>query len=235
MCRLLVPERVKEPEYLDLGLGSRDDVSANLAEMDRINRVLGGVRALTRHLYPRLLRHGRPATVADLGTGSADLPRELVRWAGRRGLLLRVLALDWASRNLECAAERADALSNVYLVCADAARAPLRRGQVDYVISSLFLHHFPPEQLMLLLRAAYDLARCGLVMSDLVRGWLPYYAFRLVQPALALNFLTRHDGALSVRRAYTPDELRDLAISAALPAPRVHAHWPWRMTLVVDK
>lgn len=74
-----------------------------------------------------------------------------------------------------------------------------------------------------------------MIMCDLVRGWLPLLAFRLVQPVFARHFLTRHDGALSIRRAYTPRELLDLAHAAGLPHARVHTHWPWRMTLVVER
>ena len=63
---------------------------------------------------------------------------------------------------------------------------------------------------------------------------LPGLAFRLVQPVLARHPFTRHDGQLSIRRAYTPPELRALAAAAGLEGARVYTHWPWRMTLVVD-
>ncbi|MGH2522842.1 MAG: hypothetical protein ACRDH2_10105, partial [Anaerolineales bacterium] len=86
-----------------------------------------------------------------------------------------------------------------------------------------------------LLHSAFVIARRGVVMSDLIRGWLPYLSFKLIRPIFARNALTRHDGALSIRRAYTPAELRRLAGAAGMPGARVYAHWPWRMTLVVDK
>src|SRR5579859_1938001 len=83
----LVPAQVEQPELLDLGLGSPTDVAANLAEMWRANRYLGGLGALTRHLYPRLMACTEPViTVADLGCGSAEIPRKIVGWAQRRGL-----------------------------------------------------------------------------------------------------------------------------------------------------
>ena len=71
-------------------------------------------------------------------------------------------------------------------------------------------------------------------MSDLVRGWVPWFLFRLGQPIFARNRLTRHDGALSILRAYR-QALARLARQAGLPNPRVYTHWPWRMILVVDK
>lgn len=231
----LVPARSTEVEWLERGHGSADDVAANLAEMWRINRSLGGLRALTRHLYPRLLARRGLVTVVDLGTGGADVPAAIGRWARSRALNVNVVAVDQAARVLDVARTRLAGAPRVELLRADAGCLPLHAGSVDLIISTLFLHHFAPEALVALLRSAMEHVRQGIVMNDLVRGWLPYFAFKLVQPALARNALTRHDGALSVRRAYTPAELRGLAAAAGLPKARVYVHWPWRMTLVADR
>jgi hypothetical protein len=119
----------------------------------------------------------------------------------------------------------------------------LAAGSVDYVISSMFMHHFCPAGLVRLLKDADRLARAGIIMSDLVRGRLPLMAFQLIAPVFARNRLTRHDGALSVRRAYTPHELEDAARAAGLlgsdrhmaEGGQIFSHFPWRMTLVIDK
>jgi SAM-dependent methyltransferase len=228
-------DRVDEPEWLDLGNGSPADVAANLTEMWRLTRYFGGLPALTRHLYPRLAPAHGTICVVDLGTGSAEVPVSIARWARRRGLDVRLVAVDRAARNLAIARSRVASALNVHLLHADAACLPLPKESVDVVISSLLLHHFSPGQVVDLLRSAHALARRSLVMSDLVRGRLPSLAFRLIQPVCARNSLTRHDGALSIRRAYTPAELRRLAAAAGLPNAQVHVHWPWRMTLVADK
>ncbi len=231
----LVGERAEQEELLDLGQGSSRDVAANLAEMQRINDVLGGTRALTRYLYPRLLLHNEPVTVLDLGTGGGGLPRTLVSWARLLKLPLRVLAVDWSPRNLAVAAQQAERWPEISLIQADAVCLPLESGQVDYVISSLFMHHFSPQRLVNLMREAYRLARVEVIMSDLVRGWLPYLAYQLVQPVFARNYLTRHDGALSIRRAYTAGEIDRLAVRAGLLDHSIYTHFPWRMTLVMQK
>ena len=223
--------RLDEPEWLDDGRGSGADVEDNLDEMWRLNRWLGGVRALTRHLYPRLLAVPGPASVLDLGTGAAQFPAAIAAWARRQRTTVNVFGLDWAARNLAVARWRSQPVG---LLQADAQRPPLAAGAVDFVISSLFLHHFTPEAVIALLRTGYATARRSLIMTDLVRGVLPGLAFRLVQPALARHPFTRHDGQLSIRRAYTPAELRALAAAAGLAGARVYAQWPWRMTLVVD-
>jgi SAM-dependent methyltransferase len=233
--------RLEQPELLDLGQGSPRDVAENLAEMQRINDWLGGTRALTRHLYPRLLASSsavphRPLTVIDLGTGGASLPLMLTRWARRQGIDLRILAVDWSHRNLSTAAGEVRGAAHIQRVQADAAHLPLAHSApVDVVISSLLMHHLEPDMLVRVLREAYALAGQALIMTDLVRGRLPYLAFKAIQPLFARNYLTRHDGALSVRRAYTPGELRSISEQAGLRGARVICHFPWRMTLVADK
>jgi SAM-dependent methyltransferase len=233
MLRRALP-RVEESEWLDQGRGSDADVAANLDEMWRLNRWLGGLSALTRHLYPRLRAASGPCTVLDLGTGAAQVPLAIAGWARDQHTVVKVFGVDWAARNLAVGRSRARGCEQIGLLLADAQHLPLAEHSADFVISSLFLHHFAPEPAAALLQAAYATARRALIMTDLVRGVLPRLAFRLVQPALARHPLTRHDGSLSIRRAYTPAELLGLAAAAGLPGARVYAHWPWRMTLVAD-
>jgi ubiquinone/menaquinone biosynthesis C-methylase UbiE len=228
-------ERIDQQELLDLGEGTLSDVAENLAEMQRFNDIFGGTHALTRHLYPRLLLHNRPIRLADLGTGGGGLPVTLVQWARRLGISLRVLAVDWSQRTLTVAARRHHKFPEINLVRADALCLPFQEGQVDYIISSLFLHHFSPDRLVVLLRDSYRIAARGLIMSDLARGWLPYLGFKLAQPLMARSYLTRQDGAVSIRRAYTPGELNQIAQAAGLHDSRVYSHFPGRMTLVVEK
>ena len=144
--------RLDEPEWLDDGRGSAADVEDNLDEMWRLNRWLGGVRALTRHLYPRLLAVPGPASVLDLGTGAAHFPAAIAAWARRQRTTVNVFGLDWAARNLAVARWRSQPVG---LLQADAQRPPLAAGAVDFVISSLFLHHFTSEAVIALLRTGY--------------------------------------------------------------------------------
>lgn len=229
------PARVDEPELLDMGTGSAADVQDCLADLWRIHRWLGGLDSITRYLYPRLRRHTGAVTLLDMGTGAAQIPAAISQWAARQGLPVRIAAVDVSARNLHAAQAFNPPGSPVRLVQADVARLPFRPGSADYVISSLFLHHFPPEQVVDLLRSAYRLARRGVIMSDVVRGRLALLGFRVSQPLFARSYLTRHDGLVSIRRAYTPPELLELARAAGLAGARVYRRTPWQMTLVADR
>lgn len=228
--------RINQPEWLDLGYGTQESTCENLEEMDRLNWITRGTISLLTHLGPRLRSIQGTARVLDLGTGSGALPAHLLTWAEKLALVVQIYGVDWAYRNLSCA-ETTDAVSarSARLLCANAYCLPFPPASVHYVISSLFLHHFSPPELIQILRAAYQVASAGIVMTDLVRGRAPLFAFYLAQPIFARNSLTRHDGALSIRRAYRPDELLSLAHQAGLKGARVYSHFPWRMTLVADK
>lgn len=261
----LVPERIDAPELLDQGAGTLDDVRVNLDEMWRLGAMLGGLRGLTAHLLPMLrdenetkqksfnhrahrahrgtqrdlaqntVAKGEAVTVVDLGTGGGRLPVYLAAWARRNKLNLRILGFDLSSRNLTIAQENTGTHYEIRLVRGDVMALPFAAGRVDVFTSSLFLHHFAPDALARLLRDAYRIARRGIVMNDITRGVLPVAAFRLVQPVFARHELTRRDGLTSIRRAYTPYELLQIARDAGLHHARVYRHFPWRMTLVAEK
>src|SRR5438105_1671282 len=59
-------------------------------------------------------------------------------------------------------------------------------------------------------------ARRGVVVNDFRRGRLAFAVSAMTVLGLARARYTRHDGVLSARRAYTLDELDELAAAAGL-------------------
>lgn len=230
------PIRVDQEEWLDQGVGSQEAVTQSLADLNRINRWLGGTRGFAHHLYPRVRRWvPGPVTVLDLGAGGCAIPMAIVQWARAEGIRLRVLALDRNHPHLRWAQAWVREWPEISLIQGDAFTPPFPEGHVDVVISSLFLHHFTEMELGKLLPVWVRIARRSLVMTDLVRHPIPYYFMKVASPLFARSALTRHDAAVSIRRAYSPQELHAIAQAAGFPAARLHTHFPYRMTLVIDK
>jgi hypothetical protein len=76
------------------------------------------------------------------------------------------------------------------------------------------------------------LAQHGMIVNDLVRSRLHYYAAQALLSVLACHRLTQHDGPLSVLRAYSIGEIREMARTAGLQGARVHTALGYRFLLV---
>jgi SAM-dependent methyltransferase len=229
-----LPRTVDAEELLDAGVGTPQDVQASLDDLWRINRYMGGITAVTRHLYPYLLQETGSATVLDVATGSGQIAAHIAAWARKNRRRVQVYGLDIASRHLNIAAKNMNGSGN-HLIQADALQLPLPEQGVDYLISSLFVHHLVPTQVVDLLKQLFNCARKAIIISDVERGWFPLIAFKIGQPVFARSYLTQHDGPVSIRRAYTQAEFHDLAIEAGLTNAHVYREFPWRMTLVAEK
>jgi ubiquinone/menaquinone biosynthesis C-methylase UbiE len=230
-----LPTRIDGEEWLDQGNGTPEAVDQSLADLSRINRWLGGMRGLTSFLYPRI-RKCRAAHVCllDLGAGGCTIPIAIAQWARRENIPLHIFALDLRHAHLRWAQRPIQSQSGIVLVQGDVCAPPFAEGSVDLVISSLFLHHFTAEELVQLLPTWVRLARQSLIMTDLIRHPVPYWFMKVASPLFARSAITRHDAAVSIRRAYRPQELQAIAVQAGFPQAHVSTHFPYRMTLVID-
>jgi ubiquinone/menaquinone biosynthesis C-methylase UbiE len=231
----LRPRWTDEPELLDRQGHDPAVLAGNLADLRRANRLLGGVR-LTTHGLERLtqgLGPGAELTIVDVATGGADIPRAVLAWAERRGLRARVVATDLSLEVLRVAAEHA--MPGVDLAAADACALPLGDGSVDVAICSLVLHHLRPDDAVTMLREMRRVARRGVVVNDLDRNWLGFAGAWLAGRVCTHNPLTRHDGPLSVRRAYTRAEMTALAERAGLGPVSFAGFLGYRMAMTAGR
>lgn len=232
MSNWLIPPRIDAPELLDAGLGHPADVRKSYQDLWRVNTWLGGVWSITRHLYPRLRATDGPVSVLDVGAGAADVAAVVSRWAAAQQREVTVIPLDVSTWSLDLA-RQAD--KRLVPLQADALRLPFAPGSVDYVMSSLFLHHLPPAVVTQLLRACWQVARRGVLMSDLQRGRVNEWAWHATLPFFARSHITYHDGLASIKRAYRPIEFSQMAHTAEMKNVKLDAPLPWRMTLIADK
>jgi ubiquinone/menaquinone biosynthesis C-methylase UbiE len=227
--------RSTEHELMDGPGLDPDELAANLRDIRRVNRLLGGTSIVLRHL-PALL-DGIPLderiTILDLATGSGDIPLAIVKWAESTGCTVEIIASDVSPLILAVAREHVGCNASVKFAQYDARDVPLPDRCVDVVLCSLALHHFQPDGAVLVLREMQRLARVGFIVNDLYRSRAGYVAAWLAARLTTRNRLTRHDAPLSVRRAYTPDELRDLLHRAGIDGARISNHRWFRMAAVV--
>ena len=202
-------------EVLDGGLGAAD-LAATLTDVDRLNAWFGGY-ALTLREIGRLaaaVPRERALRVVDVGGGSAAFAVRVAEWARRSGRAVRVVVVDRDPTTLRLARETVATYPEIVLVRGDAAALPCRERGADIVTSALTLHHLEPAQAAVGLREMAAAARIAVVVNDLLRRRLSLGLVWLATRLLGCHPISRHDGPLSVRRAYSRDELRALAEKA---------------------
>jgi len=233
----VAPPRVEQPELLDLGEGTAEEIRQNLRDMHRANRWLGGHASLRRFLLPRLRRAAgsAPLRVLDLACGAGHTPLLLAAWARRRRISLRIVALDASRRLLGVVRDELDCHAEISRLAADARQLPLRPGSFDFVISTQFLHHLDPAELTSTLRALRSVCRGPIILNDIVRSPASAFLFRRGAPLFSQNRLTLHDGLASIAQAYTPPEIREILDAADLPRARIYTHGLYhRMTVLIE-
>ncbi len=213
-------------ELLDDPAADAAAVLASLADVSRINRVLGGRRAAVVRLdgLLRAERDGATLTLLDVGTGLGDIPLAAARRAARRGIALRLVGLEH-----HAAAARAAGARGLLALVADGVRLPFADRSVDYVLCSQLLHHFAGEAAVRLVRELDRVACRGVVIADLRRSALAAAGFYLASFALRVEPVTRRDGVISVFRGFRTAELANICRAAGVE-PVMRRHPGYRLT-----
>ncbi len=232
----LLQERKRGPELIDLPPESYSpsEYAGSLADIRKVNRYLGDYPAILgslEELVPPVGSLAQPVKVLDVGTGSADIPAKIVRWARKRGMPISVTAVD----NNPLAVGEAAAFTLEYpeigVAVADAFSLPYETGSFDIVICSKTLHHFSEDDAVRLLKEIDRVAACGYIIMDLRRSRVAWMLITLLTRLFTLNRLTRHDGPMSVLRSYTVPELDAVAARAGIVHRRIVRRRFWLMVL----
>ena len=220
--------RATDDEWMD-----GDDVSQ--AEFADVMRDLARVNTLTLARRPTLafvdaaLRAmpGRPLTVLDVGFGAGDMLRAVARLCQRRDRAVRLVGIDLNPRSEAAARAATPAGMAIEYVTGD-AYAWGAREPVDLIVSSLVTHHMDDGEVIRFLRWMERTASAGWLVNDLHRHALAYHGFRALAAAMRWHPFVRHDGPLSVARAFTRGEWSERLRAADVDAARVAWWFPFR-------
>lgn len=190
-------KRAQAPEILDAAeLVDPGELCENLRDMGRLAHVLG-----IFDLALRLACEGLPALRLGLDIGCGD------------GALMRYAAssLQWIGVDISRCVLR---YAGGQVVQASGLHLPFADRSVDVVTCIHVLHHLSDENVEQLFAEMARVARLRWVCLDLQRSKLARLGAWILVRLTSRNRLTRHDGPLSVCRAYTLEEVRALAKNA---------------------
>jgi ubiquinone/menaquinone biosynthesis C-methylase UbiE len=225
-------KRSYELERIDKGDYTLAQYEDCLLELQRVNRWLGDAWTLRRTLLRDLKVSGlRKASILDVGAGSGELLRVTSSWAGKNRRSLRLVGLELNPLSAQAILGQSKEFSSISAVRGNAFQLPFADGQFDFVISSLFTHHFTEFQIVTLLKEMTRVASREICIIDLHRHPIAYFFYVTIAPLILRNRLIQEDGALSILRSFKPRELLALGQRANLTNLRVERHFPFRLVL----
>ena len=225
-------QRSYELEHLDKGDYTPEEYEGCIVELQRVNRWLGDTRALRNTLLRDVAAEDLQSfSVLDVGAGSGELLRVIASWAREAKRQTRLVGLELNERSAQAIIEESRQYPQIASVRGDAFRLPFVDQQFEYVICSLFTHHFRDPHVVELLREMSRVARRRIFVIDLHRDAVAYLFFTTVARLFLHNRLIREDGALSILRSFKPDELQKLAAEAKLKNISLEQHFPSRLVL----
>ena len=208
--------RENRSEILDDTGVSDDLVSRAYRDLAVIHRWLGDTRLVCRAISRDPLPVRR---ILDVGCATGLVLEDL-----RRKLGVEAIGVDLAPRP--------SISSSVEILQADAVRD--RLPCADIAISMYVGHHLPEDDLERLIVNVGRFCR-RFILLDVVRHPLPLAFFRFLL-APFLSRITVVDGVRSIRRSYTPGELRRITASALAGTPGQFQHWvaPFYVCQIID-
>ncbi len=218
--------RADLPEMMDEAALDPTVYAAVLADLARVNAVTRAQPPTVTWLKRQC--RGRDAfRLLDVGFGHGDMLRTIALWSRRNGLRAELVGIDLNPRSAPVAAAVTDpALGIRYLT----GRAEALDWQPDFIISSLVAHHMADDALVAFIAWMDARARVGWLINDLHRHWAAWIGFRALAAVSRWHPIVAHDGALSVRRAFTRADWGRLLVGAKVKA-EVRWHLPFRWTV----
>ncbi|MEI9852907.1 MAG: methyltransferase domain-containing protein [Sphingomonas sp.] len=222
--------RSTEVEYMDGEDVTPDEFAACMKDLALVNTVTLARRP-TLAFIDRALRATAPdrvLTVMDVGFGEGDMLRAIGRLARRRGRAIRLVGVDLNPRSEVVAKAVTPPDMPIAYSTGDYADWP-PDDAIDLVISSIVTHHMTQDEILRFLQWMEARAQLGWLINDLHRHLFPYYGFALLATVMRWHPFVRHDGPVSIARAFTRHDWDRLLALAGVSGDAVVQWWfPFR-------
>ena len=216
--------RSQMAEWLDTAAPGRRERAAYLESLAWFNGLMLGHRPILSWLKRAARGAREPLTLMDVGCGHGDLLRAIRRWSRAGGVPLRLIGVDVEPETIAIAQEATAADDAIEYLAADVFN--LRPAvRIDLVVSSLLVHHFTDERILVFLRWMEATVQRGWLICDLERRPVPYHAIGIAGRLAGVHPMVIKDGRISVTRALARAEWEPAVAAAGLDSESVRLSW----------
>lgn len=238
MQKNLFAKRSTEKELMDDLTLNNEALRQNLRELETYNQWLGGKKVLLRALNKIQKKYfsycqSNTLRIADLGCGGGDLLTSMRGWANQHHLDVELIGIDANPCMLEYAAKKSAPSLNIQYQAFDIFSPQFAQMQFDIISINSVCHHFSDDELVRLFKQLAQQTRLAIIVNDLHRHWLSYYAIKTITRLFNFSYLAKNDAPLSVLRAFRKEEFINLLKLAHLSDFQLHSAWPFRFELII--
>lgn len=219
----MLQKRAEEPELMDdFSMGGTDLYEA-LRDLRLLNHIFAASSPTVYGVERLWILAGRPKqlSILDVGAGSGDVNRHVLKWADKRGIDITIQLADVTEEACEEARQFFHDEPRVTVRLVDVKDIP--EASVDIVSGSQFVHHFTGDDLNRIVTYMHKASKIGVVINDIHRQWIAWTAVWLVCHVVSTNRYIRHDGPLSVAKGFRATDW--IALREALRIPQLSYSW----------
>jgi trans-aconitate methyltransferase len=217
------------PEWMDEPC-SYEDFRACLRDLKQVNRIVRTYPPTLRWLRQFTDEKDAPLHIVDVGSGGGDMLRRIEAWARSNKIAVKLTGIDLNPYAARVAREFGPESSAIEWITGNAfSYEPA--VPIDIVLSSLFTHHLPDDEIVRFVAWMERVSVRGWFINDLHRERVPYHGFHALAWAMRWHRFVRHDGPISIRRSFSHDDWQRYTAAAGLHPTDVSidAVWPARL------
>ncbi|QEK52839.1 methyltransferase domain-containing protein [Pedobacter aquae] len=203
-----------------------------LKELEVINQLLGGFQVFYNAFKKLPIRN--KDIICDWGCGGGDSLKVLKKYFHKRKIYPHFIGID-ATPSAISFAKAHHETADIHFRLADVLEEPFLSEEFDYVISSLFTHHFNNDEWKQLVARMLYTSKKAVIINDLHRHWFAYYSIGWLTQLFSKSPMVKHDSKLSVLRSFTRKELQTLLAQMGIKKYSIKWMWAFRWQIIIYK
>ena len=237
MISISSTSRSEQVEIMDDFDLQGDEMKLLLSDLKTVNTLLGGTN-ITLGGIKQLLKNcyaNKTITILDIGCGDGEILRKCADLSKKLGFQFELIGLDANPHILNTAREKSKSHTNIKYQTVDIFSKDATIPEHDIALCTLFIHHFPNDSIVQLLRKLANKSKAGIVINDLERSKVAFWLFKLFSFVFLKTKIAKHDGLVSIARSFRRKELQQLSEKIENTNSKIRWKWAFRYQWILTR